>query len=72
MVREELGGPPEGPGVVGRLSRRSERGREALLKVRKSIPEVREGSGGPTKVPGGPLRGPGGVWRPSRKFARVL
>ena len=33
-VREWLGGPPGYPGVVGRLSRMSGWGREALLDVR--------------------------------------
>ena len=37
--REELGDPPEGPGRVGRSSRRAGRGLEAL-------PESQDGSGG--------------------------
>ena len=48
-----VGGPPGGPGVVRRLSRRSGYGREAL-------PEVLEWSGGPRI-------GPGVVRKPSQR-----
>ena len=34
-VCEWLGGPLKGPGVVERHSKRSKRGREALLKIRE-------------------------------------
>ena len=50
---EWTGGPPRGPGVVERSSRRFGSGWEALS-------EVRERSGGPPK-------GPGVVGRPSRR-----
>ena len=43
-IQEWCGGPPEGPGVVGRPNQRAGRGQEAL-------PKSREWSGGP---PGGP------------------
>ena len=34
-VREWSGGPPKGPGVVGRPFRRSKSGQEALLEVQE-------------------------------------
>ena len=49
-----VGGPPGGPGVVGKPSLRSGSGREAL-------PEVLEWSRGPPGGPGGPPGYPG-VW----------
>ena len=42
---EESGGPPEGPGLIGKPSLRAKSGREAILVVR-------EWSGGPTEGPG--------------------
>ena len=78
-VREGLGGPPGGPGVVGRPTLRSGRGWEAN-------PVVREGSGGPPGGPegvqaahpevldwsGGQPRSSGRVGRPTRKFGKGL
>ena len=51
-VRAWLGGPPRGPAVVGKPSRRTGSGREALPVVRESF--------------GGPRRDPGVVWRPPK------
>ena len=48
--REESGGPPKGPGGVGRPYRRAVRGWEAL-------PEGQQGSGGHTEWPRGVGRG---------------
>ena len=50
-VREWSGGPPKGPGVVGRSSRWSGCGREALSEGPDALPKVREWLGGPQ---GGP------------------
>ena len=53
-VREWLGDPlggsgchPEGPGVVGRPSRRSGSGQETFSEGRNALTEVQEWSGGP-------------------------
>ena len=49
-VQKGSGGPSRGPGVVGRTSRMSGRGREPLPEVRRGLKahaEVWEGSGGP-------------------------
>ena len=40
--RECLGGPPGGPAVVGRPSRRADSGREALQEGREVFPQGRE------------------------------
>ena len=45
-VRKWSGGPPGCPGVVGRPSRMSGCGREALSDVRETRPDVREWSEG--------------------------
>ena len=52
-VREGSGGPPGGPGGVGRYTLSFGRGQEA-------IPEVREGSGGTPRGTGRVLDSPGG------------
>ena len=57
----------EGPGGVGRLSRKSGRDREDLAEVREALKEVREVLGGPTEGSGDRPEGPGGVERPSRR-----
>ena len=75
-MREGLGGPYKGPGVVGRSSWKARRGQEAL-------PEGRKGLGGPTREMrgqealqevreglGGLPRGMGGVGRPSQWSGR--
>ena len=58
------GGPPVGSGGIRRPSCRVRRDREALLEVRDILPEVQEGSGGPSGEPGG-------VGRPCRRFGKV-
>ena len=60
---ESSGGPPGSPGLVGRPSRMSRCGREAL-------PDIRVWSGGPPgnwELSGGHPGRPGGIERPSRK-----
>ena len=59
------GGPPEGPGGVGRPFCKSVMGREALPQVRKAhlevhdaIPKVWDGLRGPIRGPKGVGRGP--------------
>ena len=37
-----VGGPPGGPGVVGKPSLRSWSGREALPEVREALQDIRE------------------------------
>ena len=69
-----LGVQPGGPGVVGRPTRRSGRGREAHPSsgmVQEANPEVREGSGGPPGCLGVQPGGPGGVERPTQRSERV-
>ena len=63
--REELGDPPEGPGRVGRPSRRAGRGQEAL-------PESQDGSGGRPRELGGPPGESGVVKRAGRGWQALL
>ena len=81
MVREWSGGPPGGLRVVGRPSRRSGRGLEALPKVQKALPDIREWSldphggpgvvGRPSRWSARPTQGPGVVGWPSQRSGRL-
>ena len=66
VVRVRSGGPPGCPGVVGRPSRISGSGREALPNSLKAHPDVQEWSGCPSGRSGVPPECPGVVGRPSR------
>ena len=67
QVQEVLKGPPAGPGMVGRTSCRSWKGRETFPVVQEAFPDFWEGSGVPPAGPGWA----GGVGRTSQGLGGV-